>query len=81
MVEYWSRYYEGHDGLVSCEGDVSVRSGAGEECHVSWYVLECGVRTRHGVWNVHSVWCVYVCVSMCPCLHSSAACFLWSFVS
>ena len=47
---------------------MSVRSGAGEECHVLWYVLECGVRTRHGVWNVHSVWCVYVCV--CPCVHA-----------
>ena len=24
VIEYWSRYYEGQDGLVSCECDVSV---------------------------------------------------------
>ena len=29
MIEYWRRYYEGQDGIVSVWGSVSVRGGVG----------------------------------------------------
>ena len=29
VIEYWRRYYEGQDGIVSVRGSVSVRGGVG----------------------------------------------------